>query len=196
MKAIYNNNYYTATVITKCICMGLMLRFSEASIRPFDGDDLNPVGQYATNPSQTHSTLTSITWYWFLTSSFLANRSTFLDEYVSCLKPYTSKYLTGLFVCPYADVADMWLGFCPTGPWAFHHLVHILAAECLGSKNSGVAEASNAIRMLFRKAGLALKLCTDLLLHCIFVTYYFCFTRSPDPEWDLWPIDNTTGWWL
>lgn len=88
----------------------------------------------------------------------------------------------------------MWFGFCPVGPWAFHHPVHILAAECLGSKNSGVAEASNAIRMLFRKAGLAAKPRTHLLLHCIFVTYYFCFTRSPDPEWDLWSIDNTAGW--
>lgn len=88
----------------------------------------------------------------------------------------------------------MRFGFCPVGPWAFHHPVHILAAERLGSKNSGVAEASNAIRMLFRKAGLAAKPRTHLLLHCIFVTYYFCFTRSPDPEWDLWSIDNTAGW--
>lgn len=88
----------------------------------------------------------------------------------------------------------MRFGFCPVGPWAFHHPVNILAAECLGSKNSGVAEASNAIRMLFRKAGLAAKPHTHLLLHCIFVTYYFCFTRSPDPEWDLWSIDNAAGW--
>lgn len=100
------------------------------------------------------------------------------------------------FICPYAKVANMLFGCCLVGPSAFHHPVHILAAECLGSKNSGVAEASNAIRMLFRKAGLAAKPCTPLLLHSIFVTYYFCFTRSPDPEWDLWSIDNTAGWWL
>lgn len=89
----------------------------------------------------------------------------------------------------------MRFGFCPVGPWAFHHPVHILAAEHLGSKNSGVAEASNAIRMLFRKAGLAAKPHTHLLLLYIFVTYYFFFTRSPDPEWDLWSIDNMAAWW-
>lgn len=63
----------------------------------------------------------------------------------------------------------MRFGFCPVGPWAFHHPVHILAAERLGSKNSGVAEASNAIRMLFRKAGEIMRrtkkagLCNSLL---------------------------------
>lgn len=46
------------------------------------------------------------------------------------------------------------------------------------------------------KLALAAKPCTHLLLHCIFVTYYFCFTRSPDPEWDLWSIDNRAGWLL
>lgn len=37
----------------------------------FDGDDLNPVGQYATNPSQIHFPLKGTILYWFIISSFL-----------------------------------------------------------------------------------------------------------------------------
>lgn len=63
----------------------------------------------------------------------------------------------------------MRFGFCPVGPRAFHHPERILAAERLGSKNSGVAEASNAIRMLFRKAGFG-----SQALHTSFITLYLC----------------------
>jgi hypothetical protein len=37
----------------------------------FDGDDLNPLGQYAANLSQTHSPLKGMIWYRFIISSFL-----------------------------------------------------------------------------------------------------------------------------
>lgn len=108
---------------------------------------------------------------------------------------YTSKYLTVLLYMPFCWCCWYMIWLLPSESLAFQHLLYVLAAELLRSKNSGVAEALNAIRMLFRKAGWAIAPHTYLLLHFMVVLHYFCFTRSPNAEWDWWFTDGTAEWW-
>lgn len=48
----------------------------------FDGDDLNPIGQYATNPSQIHFLLKDTILYRFIISHFLVKKKKYISSWM------------------------------------------------------------------------------------------------------------------